>query len=224
MLYWKTSRDVGRRESAEGDAYLSVVGGEEESVRSARRRTNAWRRLEWSLATALVASRDFLERIIVDISVESAFLYIMLPRSLWASRDICLRCQWRIASSSKSGSLLQTCRNSNSVIKVPRALSGRALHTSALVGLRHAFFLAANMTDTLSAHNRSIPRPPSIPLSTPSLSPDPQKCQFATTSVSGKTSTAALARIPCLLSRSTRSMARSSTISPRLQMHRQQSP
>jgi hypothetical protein len=39
---------LGERDSAEGDAaYLSVVGGEEEMVRSARRRTNAWRRLEW---------------------------------------------------------------------------------------------------------------------------------------------------------------------------------
>jgi hypothetical protein len=126
-----------------------------------------------------MASRDFLERIMVDISVDFAFLYNMLPRSLWASRDICLRCQWRIASYSKNGSLLQTSRNSNSVIKVPRALSGRALHTPALVSPRHA--LAPNMTDTLSAHNRSLPLPPSTPLSILSSLPDPQKCQFVTT-------------------------------------------
>jgi hypothetical protein len=171
MLYWKTSRDAGDRGGVESDAYLFVVGGEEEKMRSARRRTNAL--AEWSLATALVASRDFLERIMVDISsVDFAFLYIMLPRSLWASRDICLRCQWRIATFSKSGNLLQTCRNSNSAIKVPRALSERALHTSSLVSPRHT--VSPNITNTLSAHNQSLLPPPSIPLSTLSSSPDPQ--------------------------------------------------
>lgn len=154
---------------------------EERKVRSSRRRAC----VEGTTGT-LVPVATFLERIIVRDSVAFiTLLYTMQSRSLWASSDICLRCEWRLASRSQRSVRLHATRTSSSAIKLPRTLPRRAFHTSSSVQPQRQP-LGSRLLTAYSVHSLlSNPRPSISPLTLYTLL-DRHRYQFAITLGSGK--------------------------------------